>query len=77
MIRAAAKNFKDVVVVSNPEDYGQLFDEWTNKDGISLETRKIFDMMYDQKVMNFLKENLKISEKQVSYDDFVKLASQS
>ena len=41
------------------------------------ESRKIFDMMYDQKVMNFLKQNLKISEKQVSYDDFVKLASQS
>ena len=41
------------------------------------ESRKIFDMIYDQKVMNFLKENLKISEKQVSYDDFVKLASQS
>jgi trigger factor len=40
------------------------------------ESRKIFDMMYDQKVLLFLKENLKISEKQVSYDDFVKLASQ-
>ena len=32
--------------------------------------------MYDQKVLTFLKENLKISEKQVSYDDFVKLASE-
>ena len=40
------------------------------------ESRKIFDMMYDQKVLIFLKENLKISEKQVSYDDFVKLASE-
>ena len=40
------------------------------------ESRKIFDMMYDQKVLTFLKENLKIAEKQVSYDDFVKLASQ-
>ena len=40
------------------------------------ESRKIFDMMYDQKVLTFLKENLKISEKQVSYDDFVKLASE-
>ncbi len=36
---------------------------------------KIFDMMYDQKVITYLKENLKISEKYVSYDDFVKLAS--
>jgi len=39
------------------------------------ESRKIFDMMYDQKVITYLKENLKISEKYVSYDDFVKLAS--
>ena len=40
------------------------------------ESRKIFDMMYDQKVLTYLKENLKISEKYVSYDDFVKLASE-
>ena len=40
------------------------------------ESRKIFDMMYDQKVITYLKENLKISEKYVSYDDFVKLASE-
>ena len=39
------------------------------------ESRKIFDMMYNQKVITYLKENLKISEKYVSYDDFVKLAS--
>ena len=28
MIRSAAKNFKDVAVVSNPSDYLQLIDEW-------------------------------------------------
>ena len=53
MIRAAAKNFKDVVVVSNPEDYGQLFDEWTNKDGISLETRKIFAQKVFKTMANY------------------------
>ena len=53
MIRAAAKNFKDVVVVSNPEDYDQLFDEWTNKDGISLETRKIFAQKVFKTMANY------------------------
>ena len=40
------------------------------------ETRKIFDMMYDQKVTSFLKETLKISDKAVDYDAFIKLASE-
>ena len=53
MIRAAAKNFKDVVVVSNPEDYDQLFDEWANKDGISLETRKIFAQKVFKTMANY------------------------
>ena len=28
MIRSAAKNFKDVAVISDPNDYAQLIDEW-------------------------------------------------
>ena len=28
MIRSAAKNFKDVAVVSDPSDYSRLIDEW-------------------------------------------------
>ena len=35
MIRSAAKNFKDVVVVSDPKDYENLINEWEEKDGIS------------------------------------------
>ena len=30
MIRSAAKNFKDVAVVSNPSDYSRLIEEWRN-----------------------------------------------
>ena len=30
MIRSAAKNFKDVAVISDPNDYTQLIDEWKN-----------------------------------------------
>ena len=40
MIRSAAKNFKDVAVVSNPNDYARLIEEWENSDGISYEFRK-------------------------------------
>ena len=41
------------------------------------EARKIYDSLYDQKVLNFLKETVKVNEKEVSYDDFVKLASKA
>ena len=62
MIRAAAKNFKDVVVVSNPNDYKQLIEEWKNDGGISFETRKIlsqkvFALMadYNRSISEYLK----------------------
>ena len=38
------------------------------------EARRIYDALFEVKVMAFLKETVKISEKEVSYDDFVKLA---
>ena len=40
MIRSAAKNFKDVAVISDPNDYGRLIDEWKNQGGLSYEFRK-------------------------------------
>lgn len=39
------------------------------------EGRRVFDTLYDQKVLAYFKENLKIENKEVAYDDFVKLAS--
>jgi len=53
MIRAAAKNFKDVAVVSDPEDYDQLIEEWANEDGISLKTRKIFAQKVFKTMANY------------------------
>ncbi len=38
------------------------------------EAKRIFDMLYDQKLIAFLKETIKLDEEQVSYDDFLKLA---
>ena len=63
MIRAAAKNFKDVVVISDPNDYGQLIHEWKNQGGISYEFRKelsqkVFQLMaeYNLAIANYLKD---------------------
>src|SRR6056300_226191 len=63
MIRSAAKNFKDVAVVSNPSDYSRLIQEWKNGDGISYDFRKelsqkVFEIMadYNLSISNYLKE---------------------
>ena len=62
MIRAAAKNFKDVVVVCNPNDYSHIIREWDENDGISYETRKnlsqkVFALManYNKSISDYLK----------------------
>ena len=62
MIRSAAKNFKDVAVVSNPSDYSRLIQEWENGDGISYDFRKelsqkVFETMadYNLSISNYLK----------------------
>ena len=63
MIRSAAKNFKDVAVISDPNDYTQLIDEWKNNGGISYEFRKelsqkVFQLMaeYNLSIANYLKD---------------------
>src|SRR4051812_10281528 len=40
MIRAAAKNFASVLVLSDPADYEQVLDEWQQKGEVSEETRR-------------------------------------
>ena len=61
MIRAAAKNFQDVVVLSDPNDYEKITREWESNDGISYETRKnlsqkVFKLMadYNKTISNYL-----------------------
>ncbi len=39
------------------------------------EARKIQDMLYENKLQQFFKSYVKLSEKEVSYDDFVKIAN--
>ena len=52
MIRAAAKNFNDVTVIVDPNDYQKIIDEWSANDGITYESRKnlsqkVFAIMAD------------------------------
>ena len=41
------------------------------------EARKINEMLYDKKVMDFLKNTLKINDKFISHEDFVKKSSEA
>ena len=72
MIRAAAKNFKDVAVVTNPNDYSRLIQEWENQGGISYAFRKelsqkVFQLMteYNASIANYLRD---ISSNAHQYD---------
>jgi phosphoribosylaminoimidazolecarboxamide formyltransferase/IMP cyclohydrolase len=65
LIRAAAKNFKDVLCVSSREDYGELLDVLSQNDGaISLEDRKNFaakafkiSSHYDTAIFDYFSQN--------------------
>ena len=40
------------------------------------ERKKVYDQLYDIKTLEVYKENFKLKEKAISYEDFVKLASE-
>lgn len=61
MLRAAAKNFQDVVVISNKDDYKKVMDEIEEKGEVSYNTKKVlagkvFNLMsaYDAAIANFM-----------------------
>ncbi|MFQ6111067.1 MAG: bifunctional phosphoribosylaminoimidazolecarboxamide formyltransferase/IMP cyclohydrolase, partial [Nitrospinota bacterium] len=70
LLRAGAKNFKEVVVVSYPEDYGPLLEELeSTKGGVSLETRRRLAAKalritggYDSLISRYLSEGLEEGE---------------
>ena len=64
MLRAAAKNFKDVVVISDKEDYKAVMEEINENGDVSVSLRKrlagkVFNLMsaYDAAISNFLLED--------------------
>lgn len=61
MLRAAAKNFQDVVVISNKDDYKKVMDEIEENGEVSYKTKKVlagkvFNLMsaYDAAIANFM-----------------------
>lgn len=61
MIRAAAKNFRDVIVLTDTNDYGNIIEQIENDGDVNFETRKklagkVFNLMsgYDAAISNFL-----------------------
>jgi AICAR transformylase/IMP cyclohydrolase PurH len=66
MVRAAAKNFHDVVVITNPDRYGMLMKMLDEKGEIDLETRKMLAQeafahtaAYDTAISQYLAKQLK------------------
>ncbi|QBA64997.1 bifunctional phosphoribosylaminoimidazolecarboxamide formyltransferase/IMP cyclohydrolase [Muriicola soli] len=74
LIRAAAKNFKDVLCVSSREDYSNFLDLISNGDGITtLEQRKAFaakafniSSHYDTAIFNYFNPNHEIASLKIS-----------
>ena len=65
MIRAAAKNFENVVVIVNPRRYGQILSEYEKNGYVSVETRKVLAVeafketaRYDSAIFRFLEKTL-------------------
>ena len=65
MLRAAAKNYQDVVVVVDPSDYTKVLDEMKTSDEISIKTKfklayKVFEHTshYDTLIAKYLRDRL-------------------
>jgi phosphoribosylaminoimidazolecarboxamide formyltransferase / IMP cyclohydrolase len=64
MIRAAAKNFENVVVIVNPRRYDQVISEYTKNGDVSIGTRKVLAVeafkktaQYDLTIYRFLEKS--------------------
>lgn len=69
MIRAAAKNYQDVVVIIDPADYGKVIEELKTKNEISIDTKfylstKVFmhTSHYDSLIANYMKKQAGIEQ---------------
>lgn len=71
------------LIVQNFAQYGQPAPEDKKLDEIAAqvlgneeERKKVYNQLYDEKTMNLYKERFKLVDKTVTYDEFVKLASE-
>ncbi len=81
LIRAAAKNFRDVMVVSSKDQYGELLNILRQKEGSTdLEDRKHFatrafhiSSHYDSHIFNYFNQNSEIRALKISEDRVTEL----
>ena len=59
MLRSAAKSYKDIVVVCDPEDYSKIIKELESTNNISIETRKYLAKKVFKAISNY---DLKITK---------------
>ena len=71
------------LIKTNFTQYGQPIPDEDKLNEVSVkvleneeERKKVYNQLYDQKTMSLYKDKFKISEKEVTYDEFVKLASE-
>lgn len=74
MLRAASKNFQDVAVVVDPEDYPKIVEEMRNQNTLSIDTKlylakKVFahTARYDTLISEYLTS---VTEKEVEFPEF-------
>ena len=77
------ENHTKSLIMMQMKQYGQPFpNEDKMKEIVSSvldkedEKKKVYDQLYDVKSLEIYKENFKLTEKAIYYDDFVKLASE-
>lgn len=70
------------LIIRNFTQYGQPAPDEDKLNEISMkvleneeERKKVYNELYDRKTMSLYKEKFKLTEKEVTYDDFVKLAT--
>jgi trigger factor len=71
------------LIISNFAQYGQAAPDDKKLEEIAVqvlgneeERKKIYNQLYDEKTMTLYKDNFTLKEKEVTYDEFVKLASE-
>ena len=76
------KNHTKMLISMQMKQYGQSNPDLKELDKIAEnvlkskeEKKKIYDQLYDQKTLSIYKEKFKLTKKGISYNDFVKLAS--
>ena len=68
-----SKSFTQQEQIPEEEKMNEIVKSFLEKED---EKKKIYDQLYDIKTLDVYKQKFKLKDKSISYDDFVKLASE-